>query len=152
MLVFIELTVQQSIRSEANDPQIQIAEDIARALADHRPVQELLLAGQVDIATSLAPYIILFDSSGNPTDSNARLHGEIPHLPAGVIEYTRQHGQDRISWQPEPGVRSATVLVHLLRIFGQETYMSQVSADSLVITRRILKAEMFRDGSRGDSE
>jgi hypothetical protein len=111
VFAFIELIVQQSLRSGANDPQIQMAEDLAQALADQRSTSSLLPEGQVDITTSLAPYIILFDSQGNPTDSNARLHGEIPRLPPGVLEYTRQHGQDRITWQPEPGVRSATVIV-----------------------------------------
>jgi hypothetical protein len=111
IFALIDLTVQQSIRSGANDPQIQMAEDIAQALASQQSIQTLLPAGQVDIATSLMPFIILFDSQGNPTDSNARLHGEIPNLPQGVIEYTRQQGQDRITWQPEPGVRNATVIV-----------------------------------------
>jgi hypothetical protein len=111
VFAFIELAVQQSLRSGANDPQIQMAEDLAQALASQQSTQPVLPEGQVDIATSLAPYIILFDAQGNPTDSNARLHGEIPHLPPGVTEYTRQHGQDRITWQPEPGVRSATVIV-----------------------------------------
>jgi len=27
-----------------------------------------------------------------------------------VFDYVRQHGEDRITWQPEPGVRSATVV------------------------------------------
>jgi hypothetical protein len=28
----------------------------------------------------------------------------------GVFDYVRQHDQDRITWQPEPGVRIATVV------------------------------------------
>jgi len=32
-------------------------------------------------------------------------------LPAGVLEYTRRRGQDRITWEPERGVRIAAVVV-----------------------------------------
>ena len=38
------------------------------------------------------------------------MHGKIPALPGGVLDYTRQHGQYRISYQPEAGVRSAVVI------------------------------------------
>lgn len=67
--------------------------------------------GEVDIARSLAPYLMVFDPNGNVQASNAVLHGQVPNLPKGVFDYTRQHGEDRISYQPEPGVRSAVVVV-----------------------------------------
>jgi hypothetical protein len=38
------------------------------------------------------------------------LNGQSPHLPDGVLDYVRRHGEDRITWQPEPGVRIATVV------------------------------------------
>ena len=107
----IYLTVQQDIRLGANDPQIQMAEDTARALADGQPADKLVSSEKVDIAASLAPYLIIFDPSGNAIASNAVLHNTTPKLPPGVLEFTRQHEQDRITWQPEQGVRSAVVIV-----------------------------------------
>ncbi len=107
----VYLAVQQSYRMGANDPQIQMAEDGASSLAAGQTAQSITPAGTVDIAQSLAPYLIVFDANGKALASNAVLGGQTPDLPAGVIDYTRQHGEDRISWQPEPGVRSAAVIV-----------------------------------------
>jgi len=104
-------TVQQTFRSGANDPQIQMAYDTARALTSGQTADTLLPAGEVDLAQSLASYLILFDAGGNPVASNALLHGQIPTPPPGVFEYAREHGEDRITWQPESGVRSAIVVV-----------------------------------------
>jgi hypothetical protein len=119
LLVFIVVTglagllyviVQQNIRQAANNPQIQLAEQTAAALATGQPVQEVVPAGTVDIANSLAPYLIIFDRSGVPIASTAQLDGQTPIPPSGVFDYVRQHGEDRISWQPKVGVRSAIVM------------------------------------------
>lgn len=59
----VYLTVQQALRMDANDPQIQMAEDAVSALN------------------------------------------------GGVLDYMRQHGEERVTWQPEKGVRMATVVV-----------------------------------------
>ena len=32
-------------------------------------------------------------------------------VPQGVLDRARQTGEERVTWQPEPGVRMATVLV-----------------------------------------
>lgn len=107
----IYATVQQSYRMDANDPQIQMAEDTARALESGQPASSLVPSGKVDIAQSLSPYLIIYDTNGQPLVSNAILHNQIPTVPAGIFDYTRKNGEDRVSWQPEAGVRSATVIV-----------------------------------------
>jgi hypothetical protein len=110
VFIIIYLAVQQSQRSAANDPQIQLAEDAAHLLAANQPMDSLLPGQKVDIAQSLAIYWIIFDANGAPQTSNASLHGSIPTLPSGVFDSVRQKGEDRISYQPEPGVRSAVVV------------------------------------------
>ena len=102
--------VQQDIRQSANDPQIQMAEDIAAKLADGQAIQNVVPSEKVDIAKSLAPYIIVFDATGKPLASSAQLAGQIPTLPAGVTDYVKQNGENRITWQPQSGVRSAIVV------------------------------------------
>ncbi len=102
--------VQQSYRMDANDPEIQMAEDTARALESGQTASSLIPSGKIDIAQSLAPYLIIFDSNGSPLASNALLHNQIPAIPAGIFDYTRKNGEDRVSWQPEAGVRSAAVI------------------------------------------
>lgn len=102
--------IQQEMRSNADDPQIQMAEDAATRLASGQQVQTVVPTEKVDIATSLAPYIIIFDSTGKPIASSAQLDGQTPTIPTGVFDYVRQNGEDRITWQPQPGVRSAIVV------------------------------------------
>ena len=102
--------VQQDIRQGADDPQIQMAEDAAAKLANGQPVPSVVPAEKVNIATSLAPYIIVFDSTGKPIASSAQLNGQTPTIPSGIFDYVRQNGEDRITWQPQTGVRSAIVV------------------------------------------
>ncbi len=99
---------QQLLRQGANDPQIQMAEDAAAALGSGQALPE---TGQVDMATSLAPYLIVFDARGNPVSGSARLHGALPKVPLGVLQAARRSGENRVTWQPEAGVRSAAVIV-----------------------------------------
>jgi hypothetical protein len=107
----IYLAVQQSLRWGANDPQIQMAEDAGAALATGGTPASVLPAAQVEISSSLAPFLVVFNDSGEPLASSARLHGAAPALPPGIFDYTRQKGEDRVTWQPEPGVRIAAVVV-----------------------------------------
>jgi hypothetical protein len=105
---------QQVFRQSANDPQIQIAEDAANSLsAGEGPV--FLRAntyGTVDIAKSLAPFLITFDSAGKPLASTVVLNGKTPVPPTGVFAYAKAHGENRLTWQPAAGVRIAMVLVY----------------------------------------
>ncbi|MGB8215114.1 MAG: hypothetical protein WCE68_16315 [Anaerolineales bacterium] len=105
------LTVQQSLRMGANDPQIQMAEDAASDLNAGASIESVLPSTKVEIADSLAPFLVVFDDSGKVLASSATLHAATPTYPAGVLDYTRQQGQDRVTWQPEAGVRMATVVV-----------------------------------------
>ena len=51
-------TVQQVWRAGVDDPQIQLAEDAAAALGDGAAPDEVVPATQVDVARSLAPFMI----------------------------------------------------------------------------------------------
>jgi hypothetical protein len=105
--------VQQALRESANDPQIQMAEDAANAFAAGTVPQSLAPAATIDIGRSLAPFLIFYDDSGKVLASSASLHGELPSPPHGVFEYVRQHSEERVTWQPEPGVRIASVIVRV---------------------------------------
>ncbi len=107
----IYISVQQALRQSANDPQIQIAEDLAQTLQNGKSAQDALGQTQVDLSKSLATFIIIFDDAGKPIASQAVLDGRIPIPPAGVFTYTRQYKQDMITWEPKPNIREAAVLV-----------------------------------------
>jgi len=111
LCALVGAAVQPVLRGLANDPQIEMAEDAAAALERGQVPQTLLPAAQVDIATSLAPFLLIFDESGRPVASSARLDGETPKPPSGVFAHSGDPGGERFTWQPRPGVRSAAVLV-----------------------------------------
>jgi hypothetical protein len=107
----IYVVAQQGLRISANDPQIQLAQDTAAAAEAGQDPAGLVPATTVEISQSLAPFIMVFSDSGAVVASSARLHGQVPALPGGLLDYVRQQGEDRVTWQPENGVRMATVIV-----------------------------------------
>jgi hypothetical protein len=108
--------VQQDLRQTANDPQIQIVEDISQALASGGATpQDIVPPGQtLDISTSLDSYVIVYDATGAVLASSATLNGKTPTVPQGVFASLRRYGidnaQNRFTWEPAPGVRSAAVV------------------------------------------
>jgi hypothetical protein len=107
------ITLQNNYRQNANDPQIQIAEDMANYLAAGISPQTLISTGlPVDIASSLGTYAIVFDESGKVVLSSAKLRGKDVELPAGTLEYAKANKENRITWEPEEGITSAVVVVH----------------------------------------
>jgi hypothetical protein len=111
LTALVYAVVQQDLRLTANDPQIRRAEDAATALASGQSPQAVAGGAPVDMARSLAPYLIVFDDSGHPLASSGTLDGQIPTPPAGVFQYVATHGEERLTWQPRPDVRVAAVVV-----------------------------------------
>lgn len=109
----IYVTVQQSYRSAANDPQLQLAKDISYKLEQGHPVDNLLLNDSIEVSRSLSPFVALYDNDGNPVRSTATLDGEFPKLPKGVFDFTRKNKEDVLSWQPRRGVRMAMVVEYV---------------------------------------
>lgn len=108
--IILYVTVQQSFRLSANDPQVQMAQDAAIAIdkgADPKTLSAT--ATGMDIAQGLSPYVIVYDPSGNVVAGNTTLNGKPLRIPQGVIDYIRKNGRDAASWQPQPGVRQAMV-------------------------------------------
>lgn len=114
--ILVYVTVQQSFRLSANDPQVQMAQDSALAIdkgADpHSPPGA---NNGIDISQDLSPYLMVYDPSGNVVAGNATLNGKPLRIPQGVIDYIRKNGRDAASWQPAPGVRQAMVGVSTTR-------------------------------------
>jgi hypothetical protein len=95
----------------ANDPQIQMAEDAPSQLNAGMSMDSVVPSTKVEIFESLAPFLMVFDQSGKTLASSATLQGASPAYPVGVLDYARQNSQNRVTWQPEAGVRMATVVV-----------------------------------------
>lgn len=107
----IYVTVHQSYRQSANDPQVSMVLGLANQLANGTDLQ-LSQVPKVDPSNSLTPFVIIYDDHGKITDSNVELNGKTPQLPDGVLDNVRRVGQERLTWQPAQGVRLAAVISH----------------------------------------
>jgi hypothetical protein len=103
-----------------------MAEDAAAVLAQGGVPADIVTRGAplVDIGSSLAPWIAVYDANGTPLEASGQLGGTPPQLPAGIFNisswgnYLIGHhingspvDQDRFTWQPEPQVRQAVIVV-----------------------------------------
>lgn len=104
-------TVQQSIRSAADDPQIQLAEDAAASLNHGATPDSVIPAGTVDPTSSLAPFVEVFDRSGAVLASSASIAGKPLAPPLGVLTASLKSDSNRVTWEPLPGIRIAAVSV-----------------------------------------
>ena len=104
---------QQALRQSANQPQVQLAQDAARALDQGGSPGDVVPSEQVDLSRSLAPFLIVYDAQGRVIASSAQLDGSTPPLPDGVLDAARAAAGrgDRITWQPAAGVRIAAVVI-----------------------------------------
>lgn len=103
---------EQILRQNANDPQIQMAEDGARQIEAGIPALNIIPQDTVDLEKSLAPFVIVFDDQGKPIASSASLEGAVPVPPQGVFDNTRKLGEERLTWEPKKSVREAAVIKH----------------------------------------
>ncbi len=108
----IYASVQQNLRHSADDPQIQIAEDWAGAFGKGVNPKVLENGQKSDVSKTLAPFVMVFDNSDELVSSTAQIDGKSPVPPSGVFGFTKTHGEDRFTWQPQKGVRLATVVVY----------------------------------------
>jgi hypothetical protein len=106
----IYATVQQSHRSGANDPQLQIALDLKNAIENNRSLTQWMTGDSIEIAQSLAVFKTLYNKNGEPVQSTGFLDGQLSQMPQGVFAFTNKHREDVLTWQPRSGVRMAMVV------------------------------------------
>jgi hypothetical protein len=103
--------VQQAHRMMANDPQIEMAEDAATALEAGATPESIVGSRVVDVARTVAPYLVVYDADKEPVAWSGELDDRPAQPPAGVLDAARSSGENRVTWQPRPGVRQAVVVV-----------------------------------------
>lgn len=103
--------IQQSQRQSANDPQIQIAQDVAGRLNKGAIPSEVTRGEAVDIKKSLAPFVIIYDQQGKVVAGSGTINKSTPKIPHGVLLVSKDQAYNAITWQPQPNVRIASVTV-----------------------------------------
>lgn len=135
ILLFNYASVQQVYRSMANDPQLQIANDISNAIEQGKSYSYLIRPDTIEINKSSSVFTVIYNEEGAPMQTSALLDGKIPKMPKGVLEFTRQYCKDVITWQPREGVRLAVVVAKVTGI-----------AKGFVLVGRSLKETEIRTG------
>ena len=102
-------TFQGMLRRGADQPQIQMADSYASKIAAGAQPERVIPPSRVDLQQSLEPFVIFYNDQGVPITAGGYLNQTIPTPPDGVFNYVRAHGHDRITWQPQPGVRIAAI-------------------------------------------
>ncbi len=107
-LIFV--SVQQNYRMSANDPQIQLAEDVKQTLLIGQSPSTFIPVRKLELSKTLSTFIMIYDSKNKLIGSSVVLDGKEPAIPDGVLSSAKTSGQSRVTWQPKNGVREALVV------------------------------------------
>lgn len=115
------VVVQQVERAGADDAPQRLASQVAARIAagTESPLDGI---ASVDLPADESVWVTVVGPDGTAVASTASLDGAPPRPPAGVIDRARSVGQNRVTWQPRPGLRFATVEVaagHDVVVAGQ---------------------------------
>ncbi|MBV8391416.1 MAG: hypothetical protein JO080_16540 [Mucilaginibacter sp.] len=111
LCILVYVVAQQNFRQSANDPQYQLAHDAVNAINKGTDPKSLAATQPLDIASTLSPYVLIYDANGNVIGNNITLDGASPKPPIGALNDARSNGINSVTWQPRPGVRQATVMM-----------------------------------------
>ncbi len=107
-LVFV--SVMQSLRLSANDPQVQITGDILSSLSQGADPKQLSPT-TVDMASASNPFVIIYDNNEKALGSTVTLDKKTPIAPKAAFEKTKKNNENRFTWEPKDGLRQAVVMV-----------------------------------------
>jgi len=103
---------QQILRTGADDPQVEMAEDAAARLQAGAAPSVVIPSAQTEIAASLAPWLIVYGPDRKLLAGSALLDGKPAEYPTSVFANAPPGGSaDQVTWQPRSGIRAATVVV-----------------------------------------
>jgi len=107
-------TVQQVYRQSANDQLYQIIESVQNSIDQGQPLNQIVPAqGSTDLASTVLPFVIMYDATSTELGSSVVLNGKNPSVPVGMLAAAKVRGEFAETWQPQPGVREAVVVKYL---------------------------------------
>jgi sensor histidine kinase regulating citrate/malate metabolism len=119
LLITISITItaimvygvgQQILRQSADDPQIQIAEDTAKALERGQTIS-IPPSAKNDVSKSLTSFIVVYDASKKFVTSSITVNNNNPVLPISMLEQVDKKGETKVTWEPAKGIKAAVVIV-----------------------------------------
>ncbi len=107
----IYVVTQQVQRSDANYPQVQMAEDAATQINNSHDAHAASLLTPVNMNTSLAPFTIVYDKKGNVVSGSGYLNNKVPKASLSMLEASKGEDYSAVTWEPQKNVRIAAVTV-----------------------------------------
>ena len=66
---------------------------------------------KLDISKSLSPFVLVFDTNKNLLSTSGMIGNIKPNYPKGVLDSVDKNDEDKVTWQPQTGLRFATVAI-----------------------------------------
>lgn len=107
----VYLADQQMLRQGANEEPLRLAQDTVLSLEKGQTIKSAVPADKVDISKSLSPFVMVFDTDKKLVATSGSWVASLPIYPSGVLDNTGAKGETRVTWQPQNGLRFATVAV-----------------------------------------
>ncbi|AIE61275.1 hypothetical protein [Bacillus methanolicus] len=105
------LVAQQSLRLGADSLPAQLAKDTAIQLQKGRNAQDSIPPQKVDASKSYDGFVMIYDKNKNLVATSGMFDTKKPAYPKGALDYVSKKGENRITWQPQNGLRFATVAI-----------------------------------------
>ena len=97
--------VQQSIRLSAYDAPRQAID----AFVANRDASESNFT-HINLAADSNVFVIVYDAQGHAVGGDGYLGNKLAVVPIGVLKHARSGHENTVTWQPQSGVRLATVV------------------------------------------
>jgi hypothetical protein len=104
------LVTQQVIRLGANELPVQFATETSIKLENGQSAKDAIPNETIDISKSLGTFVMIFDKDKNLIATSAMMGSVEPAYVKGVLDYVDKRGEYRVTWQPQVGLRFATVV------------------------------------------
>jgi hypothetical protein len=109
LLVYV--ATQQVMRLGANEMPAELATEISINLENSKNLQDSIPDEIIDISKSLRTFVMVFDKDKTLIASSAVMGKDNPDYPKGVLDSVDKKGENRVTWQPQKGLRFATIAI-----------------------------------------
>jgi hypothetical protein len=125
------LVTQQILRLGANKLPVQLAIETSIKLKSGQSAKDAIPAEIIDITKSLNTFVMVYDKDKNLIAASGMMGSIEPVYPKGVLSYVDKIGEERVTWQPQVGLRFATVAIKV-----DDNYI--IAASSLLETEKLI--------------
>jgi hypothetical protein len=103
------VVAQQVIRLGANELPVQLATETSIKIENGQSAKDAVPDETIDISKSLGTFVMIFDKDKNLIATSALMGNTEPDYVKGVLDYVDKKGEYRVTWQPQVGLRFATI-------------------------------------------